>query len=267
MLFVLTALSSALAETQIFLPCDSPTVALTLPYVEQTNVPTDARIVALILPCESQGAESFSVELLGADGERLVIEPQIVSVQPWRELIVIQPEGGLAPNSDFVLRLTPEEVGEVTEVGFSTGEGLVQGLGDAVPSVTIWEPWVGRISGERVLTGYAIVTPVPDPDGLSLVGILSDEDSPYRFMNLWQQNSGGDTMLGSVEPITERPEELCLEVVQIDGRGVETEPVEACAPVERRGCSAVPAAPGLVAAALALLGLRRRASQRGHCVK
>ena len=262
MLMVFALLPAASAETALRV-CDPLSVYATVPASGQTNVPTDARLVALLSGCYVAG--DFLVELVGEDGAPLIAETQSVSATTGTGLIALYPEGGLTPNSDFVLRITPEVEGEVTEVGFRTGEGLVQGLGGELPLFTLEAPFSYKESGRLVVTWGASATAVSDPDGLSLVGVLSEAGDGFTSVEV-PSADGAAWLSGAFYP-EKRPKELCLQAVQIDGRGDQTAPVEACAKVERRGCSAVPAAPGLFAAALALLGLWRRAPQRGHCVK
>ncbi len=259
MLFVLTMLSSANAERMI--RCDPIVVGDTRPALGQTGVPIDARLVALF-DGSCGASEAYWVELLASDGEVLISERQTLSDRAATSLLTLTPEAGLQANTDYVLRVTPSDGWEMSEVGFTTGEGLVAGLGDGVPALSVEEAWSQRSGGQWRVSGTVRVIAAPDPDGLSLIRVRPGSDYLAElgdFAEVAAPDAAGVVEVSDVQTRRRRPEELCLEVVQIDGRGVETEPVEACAPVERRGCSAVPAAPGLVAAALALLGLRRRA--------
>jgi hypothetical protein len=266
MLMLLTALSSANADRMI--RCDPIVIGDTRPALGQTGVPIDARLVALF-DGACGASEIYWVELLASDGEVLIREWQTLSDRAATSLLTLTPEAGLQANTDYVLRVTPSDGWEMSEVGFTTGEGLVVGLGDGVPEISVEEAWFERSGGQWIVSGRARVIAAPDPDGLSLIRVRPASDYFAElgdFAEVAAPNVAGVVEVSDVQPRSKRPEELCLEVVQIDGRGVETEPVEACAPVERRGCSAVPATPGLFVAALALLGLRRRSSQRGHCV-
>ncbi|MEY3212583.1 MAG: hypothetical protein RIT28_3064 [Pseudomonadota bacterium] len=258
------ALSTAFAYS-IAAPCPPLMVRDTRPALGQTDVPTDARLVA-VLYGDCGGSGTYLVELLGADGAVLQSDTQTVTVPDMSGLLVLTPEGGLASNTDHVLRVTPEDGGEVSEVAFTTGDGQVVGLGAGVPSLSLEYASATKVDGEWVVAWGARIDAAADPDGLSLVGILSEEEGVDGFAGVAAPDSAGIAVLYGSQTVSEKPRELCLDAVQLDGLGVESEAVEACLEVDRQGCSTAPAAPGLFAAVLALLGLRRRASPRGHSV-
>lgn len=258
-MLIATALSTAFAYSiAAAAPCPPLMVSDTRPALGQTDVPTDARLVA-VLYGDCGGSGTYLVELLGQDSAVLASETQTVTVPDMSGLLVLSPEGGLAPNTDHVLRVTPEDGGEVSEVAFTTGEGLVVGLGAGVPSLALEYASATKVDGEWVVAWGARIDAAEDPDGLSLVGILSEEEGVDGYAGVAAPDSAGIAVLYGSQTVSGKPRELCLDAVQIDGLGVESDAVEACLEVDRQGCSTVPAAPGLLAAALALLGLRRRA--------
>lgn len=257
-MLITTALITSAFAYSLAAPCPPLMVRDTRPALGQTGVPTDARLVA-VLYGDCGGSGTYLIELLDADGGLLQSDTQSVTVPDMSGLLVLTPDGGLTPNTDHVLRVTPEDGGEVSEVAFTTGEGLVQGLGGGAPSLSLEYASATKVDGEWTVAWGARIDAAADPDGLSLVGILSEEEGVDGYAGVAAPDSAGVAVLYGSQVVSGRPKELCLDAVQIDGLGVESDAVESCLAVDRQGCSVVPASPGLLAAALALLGLRRRA--------
>lgn len=256
-MLIATALTTAFAYA-LAAPCPPLMVRDTRPALGQADVPTDARLAA-VLYGDCGGTGTYLIELLDADGAVLHSDTQSVTVPDMSGLLTLSPDGGMAPNADHVLRITPEDGGEVSEVAFTTGEGLVEGLGGGTPSLSLEYASATKIDGLWTVAWGARIDAAADPDGLSLVAILSEEEGVDGYAGVAAPDGEGVAVLYGSQVVSGRPKELCLDAVQLDGLGAESDAVESCLEVDRQGCSTAPAAPGLLAAALALLGLRRRA--------
>lgn len=257
MLSLFVLLTVAQADTQI--RCFGAEVGDTRPAPGQSEVPVDARIVATLVGDCVWGP--FYAELLDAEGELVLSEQMTPGYPPAAYPIVLHPDSPLSANTDHLLRVTPVDFGEAVEVGFRTGAGQVVGIGDETPSLTIEDAFFERSGADWLVYAAARVDAVPDPDALSLVrvGVVDDEALNADQLSAVVVPGGADVARVDGWLYSDRrPDELCLEATQIDGLGVETEPVTACVSVERRGCSAAATPPGLFAAALALFGLSRR---------
>ncbi|MBK9648373.1 MAG: Ig-like domain-containing protein [Deltaproteobacteria bacterium] len=259
MLFVLTMLSSANAERMI--RCDPIVVGDTRPALGQTGVPIDARLVALF-DGSCGASEAYWVELLASDGEVLISERQTLSDRAATSLLTLTPEAGLQANTDYVLRVTPSDGWEMSEVGFTTGEGLVAGLGDGVPALSVEEAWSQRSGGQWRVSGTVRVIAAPDPDGLSLIRWVRP-GSDYLaelgdFAEAAAPDAAGVVEVSDGQIAAGGPRSCALRWSRSTVAASRPSPWRS-APRWSAEAAAPPAAPGLVAAALALLGLRRRA--------
>ena len=136
MLLLLSVLS-AQAEPAGDVACEAAYVARTLPALGATNLPVDARIV-IDLEGDCGGPSFYALGLYTFDeaGAELLVESVEVPFVNINTLLVITPSDELAPNADYVVRILPSDGwGELTEISFTTGEGSVQGLGEARPEV------------------------------------------------------------------------------------------------------------------------------------
>lgn len=267
MLLLLSVLS-AQAEPAGDVACEAAYVARTLPALGATNVPVDARIV-IDLEGDCGGPSFYALGLYTFDeaGAELLVESVEVPFVNINTLLVMTPSDELAPNADYVVRILPSDGwGELTEISFTTGEGYVQGLGEARPEVLsmsaeTYDPRAAEIS----VTWNAEVKAAADPDGLSLLIALDPADNEtiwagavpdadHAYFNGW---------LGSTDPISE----LCVQFVQVDGAGEWSLPTESCVEIQTYeepkgelpwGCSGAAAPSSAALALIGLLTLRRR---------
>jgi hypothetical protein len=232
----------------------------TRPVDGQTGVPTDARLVAALSDHCMGGAATYLLELLDADGVVIQSERQSITVPHKSGLLVLTPEGGLQPNTDYTLRISDEGGWPEAESTFRTGEGLVVGIGDASPRVVLTGASATEGLDEWVVFWSANLEIAPDPDALSFVGLLGEgeEEGVDGFAGVGAPDDDGDLTLYGSLTMPERPKELCLEGAQIDGLGVLSAPVESCVNVNRGSCASAAAPSSALLTLLGLLTLRRR---------
>lgn len=234
--------------------CAPLTLTRSIPSANATDVPVDVS-PTLIFEGNCGGSTDWTLEIADAEGN-------VLHSQAWTwdgnmtALATMDPAEDLPADSDLVLRATPSgpEWGTLVEVPFSTGSEHLAPLA-GLPTVEITSAvWWVRSQTVEVT---ADITPAADPHGLSIIRVTSPNAS----------------FIVSAEPLVdqpfawfeaESPDEACVSVVQIDGSGVPTEPVEACAdPVNRHsgGCFSreTPVSSRAVLLLPALLLFRRRA--------
>lgn len=227
------AFADAAAEMDMA-PCMEAYVSATVPAAGATDVPVDVA-PALIWADDCSMGGSFQLRL-ELDGE-LVAEHRVDAASGSRSGVGRMPlEQELLPNSEY--RLVIQDSWQETELLFTTGEGLVQGAAPPVVdsfSVEAWENGDGFS-----LSGSLSATQGADPDELSLLILrslegevlaASDQTSSWLWFNEFSQDV---------------PEELCVELVQQDGAGTESDPVVSCAvpSIESgMGCSTSPLNP------------------------
>jgi uncharacterized protein (TIGR03382 family) len=253
------------AQADLVLECSESEVQGTAPGPGAVDVPTDARITVVLSGCEAPETDRIlRLEALdGTGGATLLLEAEIEWIDAGlgysaRSFSV---DGGMAPLTDH--RITVEGAAAPVEVAFRTGEGPSEPLAGAFDAVLRSASWRPR-DDTALLT--ALLTPVPDPSGLSVVGLVDPEDeSDISAARLLADRDG--------EPIDSRqgldasweeaqqPDEVCRRAVQWDGAGrIVGEGVQLCAEPEIvRGCSTAGASSAslLPLALLSLLFVRR----------
>ncbi len=207
----------------------------TIPESGATNVPVDTTF-AIVFDGSCGGTTNWTFQIVDPSDD------SVLASAPWTwngavpALATLDPETNLP--ADTALELVALSEGGYyygdSSIPFTTGSGTVQGLTGALTAEVLSATWYRDSSQAEV--GVA-VTPMTDPDGLSLIHVVGGNSQTFV--------SGNG---GPVEPFVwfsqaAEPAELCVEVSQIDGAGRESEPVTACAeaeivggPLGGRGC-------------------------------
>lgn len=267
-MFLLLSALTAHAEPAGDVACEAAYVARTLPSNGATGVPVDARIV-VDLEGNCGGPAFFELSLYGFDesGEETLIEQVAAPFVDVNSLLVMTPSDELAPNAAHIVRIVPSDGwGEMTEISFTTGEGSVQGLGEARPEVVSLQAWsYDPAAAEIDVSWDAGVTAATDPDELSVLIALDPADNE----TIWAEAipDGGTAYFSGWMMSTDPISELCVQFVQVDGSGAWSLPTEACTEIKSEGevkvtsifgCSSAAAPSSAALALLGLLTLRRR---------
>ena len=252
---LLSLLSLAAADADLMMaPCMGPMVSQTLPAAGARQVPVDA-LPAFIWQEDCGEAGRFVAQLW--QGEELVHE-EVFDTPGGQEGVGLERlmlKELLLPETDYLLRLSGPE-GE-QDIEFSTGTEQVVGaeppeLLDAQTQVSRYRWTFWAFTDLRVEQGE-------DPDALSALLLLDGEGRAVAASTqspvVLDHYVAGD--------IADLPEEICHSVVQVDGLGAESEPIEHCWNPEDpglfEGCSSAPAGASLLAGLCGmLLALRRR---------
>ncbi len=247
--------------------CNMPEVLETLPRPTQTQVPLDARVIALLSPkCDTRYAEPVTATLYEVvDGVEVAIAWDTLERPTRQPMLVLDPSAEMAADTDHLLRI--EGGGPTVEVGFTTGAALLVGLGDTRPVLEVEDYTSQHKFDDRwTVDASGRVTAAEDPDGLSWIQVAIDR---YTLFDEAAPESGEAVEFDVSQEIRGRgaaPEDVCVSAVQVLGDGTEVEGEPWCDTPEeviRFGCSA---APGAASAAgwLALVGLgfRRRLPSR-----
>jgi uncharacterized protein (TIGR03382 family) len=250
---LLTLLSFASADADMMLaPCMGPVVTATLPAAGATEVPVDA-LPAFVWHEDCGEAGDFKAELY-LEGE-LVFE-QHFPTAGGVGLERLELDATLQPDSEYLLHLSG--VDQDLDVEFSTGQGAIQGA-EAPTLVSVGtEAW--KDGGLFYLYTDVEATTGADPDSLSALMLL-DEQGELVDVDVQPRS-----WLSASSTSRSLPEELCFSLVQVDGLGAQSEPLETCsAPVfeGRMGCSSAPVGASMLAGLLALLLTVRRRTWTG----
>ncbi len=258
MLLLLLGSASAFALQEI--SCNGLDIVDTVPSNGATDVPVDVRVAVVFGEGGCVPALGTEVTLADADGTAIPVALGPGSDDPdgtW--LIELVTDEAFVPETSYVVTMTPPFSGEVSQMGFTTGTGTVVGL-TGTPSLRVeetrWESESERSWGGLVSLDLAI-EPAEDPDGLSVVQVKDADRDDHGVQSFRVPASGAKHV--TVSWIDgRRPDEVCPQVRQIDGKGVATEWSEpACADVP--GCSTASGPPAL---GLALLGMLTAAARR-----
>lgn len=255
MLFAFALLPAAHAYTVL---C-SPYVAQTLPAPGALYVPLDVRPLAIFDGESCRESWGFEAELLDADGA--VVAASAVSVSGPddgpRPFISVESAAELLPNAAYILRITPTLGGAATEVGFTTGEGYAEAVGEWPPTLTLSAASRDKAEGWWTLSAMGVVSGEPDVSGFSSLFVMNEDGQVVEAL---LPDAAGLAQLSTQWTAAESGPSLCLSAVQADGAGVEgvvSEP--RCARAERRLCSASPSAGrSALAVVLGVLLMRRR---------
>jgi hypothetical protein len=252
--------------------CGDPEIYQTRPADSQSEVPLDARIVALV-STDCGGSSTWEVVLTHTvDGEKeQEVERQEIVVDHSDPFLILEPAQSFEPETDHTVYFSSSR-GESTSIAFETGTDLTAGLAGQAPTVEALYAHVypdeedpGAYHGHFHVV--AVVTPAPDPDSLSMLELRStDGETLERAL---APSSGSWDVKTSISE-EERPEEACLTAVQVDGTGLESDAaVNSCVDLADRyqplgdvGCATGRGSSGLGYLALVfamLLGATRRA--------
>lgn len=242
-------------------PCMGLQVTDTQPAADAIDVPIDVRPrLQLYGDCGGSPDWTFEVRAPGEGGAIYASLDATLDLNALPVVIEVVPDADLPAETDLLLVATPTAdpygAGYTREFAFRTGTGVVAGVTGA-PSVQVNDAWWRKSDNYLGVNGE--ITPAADPDALSVLRVTGPGSEFTVFAEF------PTTWVSFDAPADEAPEEACITVVQIDGNGVESAPVEACSPVtvdDSGGCNgsstAEPVQALLGLAGLGLLLRRRR---------
>lgn len=240
-------------------PCMTPTVSQVQPAAGDTGVPTDIAPVAMVVDGGCLLTEQFTVSLYDTTGgaEVLVVEQDFTwSGAAPGEVLLLEPEADLAPDSPHLLRIVPTS-GEMSEVAFTTGTGQVEGSSGDAPGLEPVEATWSRSNGAYTVYEEWTLTPQADPDGL---GWVQWRDADGVAVQASFVSGTSPVTLWRAYGAEARPDQTCARVTQLDGAARPSAVAEQCVEVQRSGCSTAPgprAGAALAPLALLLAVLRR----------
>lgn len=223
-LFLAAAFAQSDEAEAMDMACMPLQILQTIPESGATNVPVDTTF-AIVFDGSCGGSTNWTFQIVDP------ADDAVLASAPWTwngavpALATLDPDVDLP--ADTALELVALSEGGYyygdSSIPFTTGSGTVQGLTGALTAEVLSATWYRDSSQAEV--GVA-VTPATDPDGLSLIHVVGGNSQTFV--------SGND---GPVEPFVwftqaAEPQELCVDVSQIDGAGRESEPVTACAEAE-----------------------------------
>jgi hypothetical protein len=262
LIVLLLASASAYPAPNFF--CNGVVLADTVPSAGATGVPVDTRVAIVFGAGGCASARGWAASLADPAGNAVRLEEGPGSEIPddtW--LIELFADEPLAAETEYVLTMTPPDAGEVAEMGFTTGSGMVAGLTGA-PALRVEDArWAGE--SDRSYAGLVsldlVVEPAEDPDGLSVIQVRdADRDRGIQSFRVPAAGSMGVTVDWADG---RRPAEVCPQVRQIDGAGVTTawsEPECSSVPL----CGTASGAPGLGLVLVGMLAAARRRVGAGY---
>jgi hypothetical protein len=209
-------LLASVADADVSFSCAASQVTATVPTNGATGVPIDARPAVLITAPGCAGPATWDLVLLRADDASEVAAGSFPA-DATDGLLELFPDVALDADTAYTFRATPDGRGEITEIGFTTGSGVVAGLDGGPTAVVDTATFAGRTG---TLTVEWSAEPAADPDGLSIV-TLHDPDLDVGIA----VPASAATDVVSFWGVGGRPGDFCPEVSQIDGAGVATDPV------------------------------------------
>lgn len=264
LMFLLLALSQP-GHAQSFVAndymiCMGQQVWETIPQAEAVDVPVDVMPSVVFTEGGCRSDMVFRLSLLEQveSGQALVASVDVESpADPFLPWAPLELDDELQPLTDYVLRVENlDGFGGMIEVGFTTGEGHVQGPAEdpVLHSMSnAW--WRDRFVVQRELT--AELTPAEDPDNLGVV-LLRDADLPELIYAARFAEPERMFVAADLDP-EGRHLELCVEAVQLDGSGfVAGSSRVRCSESVRSGCSVGGGAASLGLALSGILALLRR---------
>lgn len=248
------------AAKEVF--CIGLHVVASAPDFDQQSVPLDGRLSLEIGDggCEGGGGPVDVALFLDADDtevEHWRFEEAEIAVA--RGVLSVTPAELLLPDTGY--RLFVNGGIRTVDIPFRTGDDGAVGMTEA-------PLWGDLSAGWKKCTGEILVewsaSPGADPDRLSVLEVRSEGEVLGRAL---AATGGGELLAATGDG--EEPEEVCLELVQVDALGAEHSAGERCVVPEKtpcgvfEGCSTAPGRAGwLWAGALALPLLRRRSADR-----
>ncbi len=238
--------------------CAVVQVSVTSPAPLATGVPVDVMPAAL-LSAGGCGSQSWQVTLVDASTGATVATA--AHAESDGKLIELELGGDLAPETTYTFRIEPlDGVGELAEIGFTTGTGTTVGLDGAPAILSSAASWSEDVA---VTTVQVEIDVAPAAEGASIVAFGGRDEGDLA----WTSATGPTTVLlqGSRSDGS-APAKVCLTARQRDLAGRWTVSDEDCVAPEviaspGGGCfgggsreSTTPALGGLLLAA----GLLRR---------
>lgn len=250
-------------------PCAPAEVVATVPTNGATGVPVDVRPAAVISGC---GASSYALQLfeMKASFEDFVAgETFEWDAARTTGVLELYPPGDLLPQTTYLFRITATEgFGEITEVSFTTGQARIVGF-EGRPGVVIDYVWIVGPDAPVELDANGRISPVHDPDGLSLVHLVDVDDAAVIH---WSGPALDTSDVPWDRSWTEAsmPETVCYRAVQVDGAGRASAPSDpACRMPDEKlvgagscGCSAAGGPGWALGSLVAILLARRRRRAR-----
>ncbi len=196
-------------------------ISQTIPANDAVDVPVDTTF-ALVFDGNCGGSTAWTFQIVDPSDDAVLATTEWTWDGAVPSLATFDPEADLPANTALVLSATGADgyyFGDVS-VAFTTGSGTVQGLTGALTAEVTSATWYRESSQAEVAVA---VTPATDPDGLSLVHIVGG--NTQQFVNAADVASYTPSIFFSQAA---EPDELCVDVSQIDGAGRESDPVTAC---------------------------------------
>jgi hypothetical protein len=241
---MLLLLSSAFAY-----PCMGASISGFLPPDGRTEVPTDVQPVALwTTGCLNEGTLYFELW-----GDEDFMGSASVDVDRDAGVLRLVPEVELMPYTEYAIyqdRWTPGTEAEPV-LRFTTGEHPATGA--EAPEARFADATSERTDGGWQVNSRVEAELGYDPDALSVLVILDADGEQLG-------GSGSSGLFHLEQAFDQRPDQNCIFVVQEDGSGTRSEPIELCGEVERGGCSTAAGGAGLLATFFGLALSRRRRS-------
>ncbi|MCB9758576.1 MAG: hypothetical protein H6739_01925 [Alphaproteobacteria bacterium] len=258
---------AALVASGDMAPCMGTFVSDTRPLPESADVPVDARLVALLEDGGCPTQATFTLQLIQVDeGQEVLLDEATgrVELDPITSLLALEPSAELTPGQDYIFRiLPPEGFGELVEIGFTAGDGVVTGPPEAAPDMEEFgSSYLKLDDGTFRVTLNASAIPAEDPDGLDLIMLIDDSDGAVLDV----AGASDIPFLRGERILDEAPDEVCVRAVQVDGAGREGPESEVmCGEPERirngpiaRRCSTTGGFAGLFASLMGLMAATRR---------
>lgn len=249
-MILLTLLDPAQAYV---IACRPEFITATLPAAGAEGVPVDV-LPAFVWENQCEAGGSYTASLWQGDTELASEDFERPDDFAGLERLMLQDL--LEPETTYLLQVEGQH-GTLAESEFTTGSHQV--LGAEAPEVSSVEHQAWRVRTKP----WSLWTTVEgslgaDEDALSAVRLV-DEDGRVLAASAWE-----DFHLRVYEAgLDEAPEQRCVTLIQEDGLGTPSEPLELCEAVEADtdlvgGCSSTPAGASLLLGLLGLLGLKRR---------
>lgn len=218
-------LAAALAQDDAMeadMACMPLQILQTIPATGASDVPVDTTF-QLVFDGNCGGSTAWTFTIVNPSDDTVLASADWTWDGAVPSLASFDPEADLPANTALVLSATGADgysyYGDVS-VAFTTGAGTVQGLTGTLSAEVASATWYRDSSQAEVTVD---VTPATDPDGLSLIHIVGGNSQVFVDAATVGQS---DPMIWFTQAA--EPDELCVDVTQIDGAGRESEPVTAC---------------------------------------
>ncbi len=240
--------------------CDPAYLTDTLPAPDQASVPLDTALTMVL--AGDCGETLFSVSLVEAQSGNVVLAEEVSSEAGWLSLT---PQEPLTAETAYRFIIEPlNGWGSIVEVDFETGTELAVGMAAGLPELTINQADIYQEDRHWYASDLKLtITPLPDPDALSLVSLYSVENAVYTE-GFYALDSDQSFPVYQSWSSTEEPAEVCFEAIQHDIRGGVASSGVICQDTNIigwkpwGGCSTAGGAAGLLALIPGLLAVFRR---------